>query len=62
MYKDDKKKLEKLLEEYKNILFEYADFKEYDETKIEEAIKKSVEINDLFRKYGLLWWRVRKIK
>lgn len=54
MHKDDKKKLEKLLEEYKNILFEYADFKEYDEAKIEEAQKKSIEINNVFRKYKLL--------
>lgn len=54
MHKDDKKKLEKLFEEYKNILFEYADFKEYDEAKIDEAVKKSIEINNVFRKYKLL--------
>ena len=54
MHKDDKKKLEKLLEEYKNILFEYADLKEYDEAKIDEAVKKSIEINNVFRKYKLL--------
>lgn len=54
MHKDDKLKLEKLLDEFKNILFEYADYKKYDEKKVEEAISKSIEINDVFRKYKLL--------
>ena len=54
MHIQDKKNLEVLLEEFKQLILSYAENKKYDDKKVTEIVDKTKEINKLFRKYKLL--------
>lgn len=54
MSKKDKEILELKLNEFKEMILDYAESKELNDEKITAIHRKSKEINDIFRKYKLL--------